>query len=661
MTTIKMALLLAGPLLLGPGLATAETPGQLGPVPVSSALLTTGSISESEILHRYEDRESKRAVQRSTEPFPYGPAPAASRAIFSVGSDSNCDFATVAQALASPSVGDGDVLNLRSDLVTLGTTTIINRPGSLTLRGGFSDCSAPTPTAPRTVFDGDGSRVFYLETGASFSESRMDIHLENLVVTNGHASASFGGGGLMVNGRVGTISVQLRNVHVNNNSTDFNGGGISVRVNGEAVGGNEAMLQMDNASQLTSNEAAGNGGGLSCFSPAAQPQGTAVRLGTVAVVNNQASNGGGVAVDGCDRVVLYPGVFLLGIVSNTANGEGSDGNGGGIYVAGEEARVRVIGYELVEGFGDNDNGGLIGSNTARRGGGIYVTGSGYIDTVNIHLDNNTATVEGGAVYAEGTGALAEIDRRIAPCLPGSGLFALERCSVVSRNNGGNAGGAFSARNGGEIRVQGTRIFNNSSSVAAIAATSGTGGSSLIRIENSVGWGNQSIWGLASNHGVIELRWSTLTDNLTTDAFFRAGASSGSDARIRVYGSIVRESGLTSEASGTGINVLVFDCVIGWQSSSNFAGTKMFYTVFDPEFVNPGARDYRTGPTSPAIDYCDDRRSPPLRDFNTLFRGTEHAGDPFESDNPGIGFYDVGAFETRWRRDMLFRSRFQSGQ
>ncbi|MGY6588562.1 MAG: hypothetical protein ACXIUB_09790 [Wenzhouxiangella sp.] len=588
--------------------------------------------------------------------------PQANRATFTVGSDSNCDFATLAQALSSTSVGDGDVLNLRSDLVTSGTTNIFNRPGHLTLRGGFATCSSPTPTAARTVLNGNGQRALYVETAGSYSGALMRVTLENLTITNGSASGSFGGGGLLVNGRPGRLAVELNNVHVNNNNASFSGGGISVRVNGENVAGADPLLVMDNLSQITGNTATNDGGGLSCFAPAGilgSANTTLVRLGTVALVGNEARNGGGVAINGCDMVVLYPGVFLLGIVNNTANGTGAEGNGGGVYVTGVESRVRVLGNQIIAGLGDPNNGGLVGNNSARRGAGIYV-GGGHLDTRDIHLTNNTATLEGGGVFASGEGSLAEIDRVVgATCRSGSGLFALERCSVVSGNNGGNAGGAFSAQNGGEIRVQGTRIFNNAANVAAIAATSGSNGSSLIRIENSIGWGNEGIWGLASNHGIIELRWSTLADNTISDAFFRVNAGTGNTARIRIYGSIVRDAGQASELIGAGTNSIVFDCVIGWQPISEVAGSLFAYMNVDPQFVNPAVRDYRTGPTSPAIDYCDDLQGPPSSDFNRVSRGTPHIGDPFVSGNPNLGPYDLGAFETRWRPDLLFRSRFQS--
>ncbi len=653
MHQIKSSLLFAAAISLC--FISAELSAQLNPESAGSR--PAELLAETDLfLHAGRDFSPQEDIPAS--PTANEPAPTAGRATFSVGSDANCDFSTVAAALASPLVGDGDVLNLRSDLVTLGTVDIRNRPGSLTLRGGFTNCSAPTPNG-QTVFNGNGQRVFYLQTDSTYSNTRMEIHLENLVITNGHATGSFGGGGLMVNGRQGAISVQLRNTNVSNNSTTRSGGGISVRINNQVLAASAPpMLVMDNSSLLANNSAGENGGGLSCFSPPDRPQGTVVRLGTVAVVSNEAANGGGVSVDGCDRVVLYPGVSLLGIFANTANGEGAEGNGGGIHVVGSSSRVRVLSDPLIDGLGDPNNGGLIGNNNARRGGGIYV-GGGHLDTRDIHVHNNSASLLGGGVYAAGSEALAVIERELSRCVPGvSGPFGLERCSVVSSNEAVNAGGAFYAQDGGEIRVQGTRIINNSSSVAAIAATTGNSDSTLIRIENSMGWGNESVNAISSNRGVIELRWSTLADNLISDAFFRVAASTGNTARIRVFGSIVRDTGQTAEIAGTGTNTIWFDCVIGWQPAANLVGNTFAYMNVDPQFVNPAGRDYRTGPTSPAIDYCDNLQSPPTSDFNRIARGTQHVGDPFQSNNPALGFYDIGAFETRWRPDMLFRSRFE---
>ncbi|MGY6631070.1 MAG: hypothetical protein ACXIUL_08690 [Wenzhouxiangella sp.] len=585
----------------------------------------------------------------------------ANRAIFSVGSDSNCDFATLAEALASPLVGAGDVLNLRADLQVTDTKLIRNRPGRLTLRGGFSDCSATSPGQTRTTLNGQGAfRLLYLETASNYTGERMEIHLENLNLVNGNATGTFGGGGLLVNGRPGLLEVTLRNTQITGNTASFNGGGVSVRINGETVGANPpAVLDMGQNSVIAQNTATLDGGGLSCFATAQTPAGTVVRLDQVAIIANEARNGGGLAINGCYNILVYPGVSLRGITSNSAVGEGIHGSGGGVYLRGPDSFMRMVGAAIPP-WGDPDNGGFVGLNSARRGGGIHVHQGASATLEEVHLVNNTAAVEGGAGFSEDEGSLLRVQRylSIQRCLPGSGVLALERCSVVSGNEANNAGGAFSARNGGEIAVERTRVVNNQANVGAIAATSGTGGDSLIRFESVVGWGNASTWPVATTHGIIELRWSTFADNQPSDAFLYVNSGADRTARVRVYGSILRESGATDVILGNGTGTIFYDCVIGWQDSGDLNGGHIFYRVADPEFVNSGSRDYRPGPTSFAIDYCDDVQSPPSRDFDGLQRGLEHIGDPLDTGNPAIGFYDVGAFEPRWRPDLLFSDRFE---
>ncbi|MGY6555477.1 MAG: hypothetical protein ACXIUM_13260 [Wenzhouxiangella sp.] len=582
--------------------------------------------------------------------------------VFTVGSDANCDFPTLAAALGSAQVGADAVLHLRSDLQATETTLIRNRPGSLTIRGGFSNCSSTSPSGTRTTFNGQGSfRLFYLETSSTYSGQRMAVRLENLNLINGNAPASFGGGGLLVNGRQGLLEVSVRNVQITGNTAAFNGGGVSVRINGDTAGTGTppALLDIGQNSVIAQNTATLDGGGLSCFAAGAALVDTVVRLDRVGVIANEARNGGGIAVDGCYNVLVYPGISLQGVTSNSAVGTGVHGNGGGVYLRGEESFLRLVGASLFP-WGDPNNGGFVGLNSARRGAGVYLQQGAEALADDIHLVNNSATLEGGAVYSQDAGSLMRMRRFNAfePCRPGSGVLALERCSVVSGNDGGEAGGAFAAQNGGVIEVQATRVVNNQANFGAIAATSGTEGGSLIRLENVVGWGNASAWLVATIHGIIELRWSTFADNQPVGSFLYVNPGSGRTARIRVYGSILRESGQTDQILGAGNGTIFYDCVIGWQSTNALAGNPVFYRVADPEFVSPGTRDYRPGPTSLAIDFCDDVQSPPSRDFDGLLRGRVHVGDPLPPGNPALGPYDVGAFEPRWLPDALFRDRFR---
>lgn len=91
------------------------------------------------------------------EPFALAESrPSSARATYSVGPGPNCDFANLNAALNV--AGDGDVINLTDGNGYAGLTyQIFNRPGTLTIRGGFSDCSQPVPDSGRTILNANGA------------------------------------------------------------------------------------------------------------------------------------------------------------------------------------------------------------------------------------------------------------------------------------------------------------------------------------------------------------------------------------------------------------------------------------------------------------------------------------------------------------------------
>ena len=131
----------------------------------------------------------------------------------------------------------------------------------------------------------------------------------------------------MVEGRPGRLAVNFRNVQISNNNrtgTADDGAGLRVLSTGD-VDGSGAFVTLDNDSIVSSNTTAGDGGGVYCRSTFDDGTLTMLRMGTTLVFDNEAENGGGVAVDGCQNVFLYNGgpVVLIfptgGIVGNTAN------------------------------------------------------------------------------------------------------------------------------------------------------------------------------------------------------------------------------------------------------------------------------------------------------------------------------------------------------
>lgn len=585
-------------------------------------------------------------------------ANAASRAAFSVGAGPGCDFADLQEALASPSLENGDVLKVAEGGGYTGLTySISNRPGELTIRGGFSDCSQADPDAGSTILDANGAgRVFHIEIPSSYDDTPMVIHLENLHITGGAATDGLGGGGVLVQGRPGKLEVNLRNVTVNANSAENDGGGVNVRINNSRLNGSSPLLTMDNESVLSNNTAGGNGGGLNCTSSVAAGDDVVILLGTVPIVSNAADNGGAVALDRCAHVQLYPGFGTDGIAGNMATDAG-----GAFYVTGADARLDVLGSQSGE-WGDEANGGRVSGNQAARGGALYARGNfSEVHFGDIVIDNNQATSgPGGAILAEAGAPRVFIDRIESEPCPEVDAPGLSRCSIVRGNSATTGGGAFQARDGALIDVRRTFIHNNSGGAAGLGVVTSPG-LGRIRLESVLATGNSGDHLVQVVQGEIELLWSTFADNPVSAALLFVDGPGDDPLRfLRVYGSILWEDDGELTLLGAEGSSIVFDCVIGWLNANQFdANNKFAYRKLDPEFTDRPNGNYFPGPTSPAIDYCDDFRQPPDTDIDGQPRGIVHEGEPL-TVNPDEGPWDLGAWEARYLPEQIFADRFQSG-
>lgn len=583
--------------------------------------------------------------------------PSAARAIFSVGAGPSCDFANLNDALTA--AGPGDVIHLSQDGDYLGKTYFIwNRDGSLTIRGGFSDCNQLTPTpSGMTTLNADGAgRVFDIQHLAATSFTQ--VNLENLIIRGGNNYGVFGGGGLMLNGRPGRLSVNLRNVIVRNNeSNSGGGGGIKVRVTADRDGAGP-MLTVDNDSQIFSNSTNGNGGGLSCESLVSPDTSTLIRLGSGPIALNKAENGGGISSTSCGRIFHYAGSSLVGVHNNEANDAG-----GAYYLEGDGAHLVVRADTFTSGgttLGD-DYGTTVISNSARIGGGLYARDDSYAFFLDVILSGNRAEDAGGAIYANAGTAEVHV-RRIdsnQPCQKEAPGWAFPRCSRVIGNRS-PVGAAFNVRNSATLNVSQTYIENNEGSILASVSGAGPG---TINMESVLITGNSGGRGLSAVNGLIDFRWSTMVNNEFLWALRAATGHATHNARINAYSSVLWEDsgGMAFFPDGDDSAAIYSDCVIGWRPLADtgftFAG---YYSHVDPEFVSPADGDYRLGQTSPAIDYCDSFNAPAFPDLAGNSRGQPHQGLPLSPGGPGEpGWtFDLGAYEAGWLLDKLFHDRFE---
>ena len=154
------------------------------------------------------------------------------------------------------------------------------------------------------------------------------------------------------------------------NNVSGDGGAVSV------TGGNCSFTMYGGA--ITGNTATGNGGGIASYD--SWNAGT-VNINGGVISNNRATNGGGIYAASRTQFHLNGGE----IINNTATGDG-----GGVYCS----HLYSQNTGRCEFYGST-----ISGNSAKRGGGAYVSVC-YIGYRNCRITGNTATEAGGGLYLE---------------------------------------------------------------------------------------------------------------------------------------------------------------------------------------------------------------------------------------------------------------------
>ncbi|QBB71448.1 hypothetical protein ELE36_14380 [Pseudolysobacter antarcticus] len=288
---------------------------------------------------------------------------------FYVGSDNQCDYATIQAAISAVSTSATCAPNIviTNEIAwTAQHLSIDNR--SLNLIGSSSGCGIGGTTgisamgdipdkaipAPKVTISGAG------QTSASVISitGNSNVTLKFLQVSGGNR-AGFGGG--IFFGGAGSLTLDTSTISANQASY---GGGIAMAPSGSA---------------------------------------TLTLLANSLVKNNVATvSGGGVLIEGDTHLILVANQTQL--FSNTAN----NGYGGGLYIVGPA-------HADIGSPGDNthgtNNAGVIANNSAAYGGGIAAFGSSSAANqdavVNlfttdaqrpVNLQANIASINGGAIY-----------------------------------------------------------------------------------------------------------------------------------------------------------------------------------------------------------------------------------------------------------------------
>ena len=243
----------------------------------------------------------------------------AGAAVYRVGSGTACTHATIQAAIGAASVGaEDDEIRISASLTYSQQALLVDEvQGTLTLAGGYANCSDAAPVAgAHTVIDGDGNLpVLRINATRTVALQQLDI--------NGGGTTDRGGG-IYATGSDGAV-LMLSNTLVRGNQA-YAGGGIAV-LNSDPNGDPAGMqLLLFGDSAVTSNSAVA-GGGVQCI-------GATVHLFDNAHVslNTATDYGGGIYALDCRVEIGSRGIGGAVLWANSAGGDG-----GGLYLYGSRS------------------------------------------------------------------------------------------------------------------------------------------------------------------------------------------------------------------------------------------------------------------------------------------------------------------------------------
>ncbi len=578
-----------------------------------------------------------------------------------VGGDSTCDFRVGNNKIQSAIDSGANEIRIASNDVYQELITVNNPLADVTLRGGFSNCTAaannlqsdlPSDWTEITRPNGQSASIFTI-TGLISNNKTI---FENIKIVGGNGQGSTGGGGIRIENT--ESDVLLENVRLTGGFNIATGGGLSV------ISSNTTVILRNTS--IDNNQTSSNGGGIYCNDFSGMNKFTSIILDSKSAITGNATqnHGGGAYLD--QRCLLsvfsgsstpFPlpknksdktikGIGALadnsGVTLNLANGLG-----GGVYLSGG-AGLLVYGNELCTAdacFGDSTNPANIIANTSNanngaplgNGGGIYATGMSTDVTISAGL------IAANKVIFNSGGAIALIDNAsLTVNRNGSDCWDPVRCNYFSTNTANQNGGVIYNDNGtanishayfeGSRANIGVAIYSTNNAMTNVDTSvfdhNGIGGDAEF-------FDNALIF--ATSGADMELKYVTIADNDVTLGVFRIENDIGTT--LLLNSSIVDDvdSGPVIANSGASSGFIFANCVMAHETNSLNDSNN---TVDDPEFVNRANFDYHLSNTSPAIDYCNTLTTSTNKDIDFQGRGWDN---PNLSNN--VGTFDIGADEN----------------
>ena len=561
-----------------------------------------------------------------------------------VGDDSACDFRVGTNKIQNAINSGASEIRIASNAVYTENIVISNPNISLSLRGGFADCTqAENDNQSDLVEDwanitrapGQIGSIFFI----SGLPQGITTSFENLKIIGGDGQGSSAGAGIRL--ELTDSDAMLDKVWLTQGQNISTGGGLSV------VSSNSRVILRN--TDIFQNQTNNAGGGIYCNNFTAT-----FKIATIIISessnlhsNSSARIAGGAFIG--DDCLLSS--FSGSSISNAGKGifnNSADDDGGGVYAI-DSGGILIYGGMLCdinnECFGNNNSPASVYANQAdtdssgfESGGGLYASGAGTDITIiagHVYANTNNSGI-GGAI------ALFE-NAQLTINHPRKGDLAVncwnnDRCNLFNNNSAISGGVIYNSSNSRTI-VEHTYFEDNRANSGIVFASSGL---AITEIYSSVfnNNGNNGIGNFTDNNIIevidnanTQIKYSTFADNHYQDeAFHIAGAIT----TFSLKSSIVHDStGLNIINSFTGN--LSSSCVMGHEVAS-LAGTNN--NVDDPEFIDRINRNYHLDSNiSPAIDYCDFLAGA-VKDIDFQNQG-------FDNINLSnfLGSYDLGADEV----------------
>ncbi|MBN8482209.1 MAG: hypothetical protein J0L88_11535 [Xanthomonadales bacterium] len=558
-------------------------------------------------------------------------------ATYRVGSGAGCTHTTIQAAITDAVATAADDEIRVSNTSWTGQALAINAAqGAVTLRGGYPNCTFSTPVAgARTLLSGNNADPV-LRINASPSVTLRSLDLQ------GGRSSDNGGGIRYTTSAAATLV--LEDTWVRNNNAVAAGGGLSIENANAQLAPDQVRVDLRGASSVLGNMASGGngiGGGIHCV------RASVAIAGSTHVSQNQARKfGGGINADDCKVTIGSTGVAGAVLWANEV-----EDIGGGAYARGRLASIDIHAIDALQPARVLGNRGYAGAALAANAGAV-------MRLFDVNVEQNIGVSDAIWVNSYGPGDTTATRFLMQGGIDGAPSAAVPCAEPEACNR--FIGNSVDADTGSVIRVR-SDAFGQDAALASLRGTRIEGNAgrrlldvrdAMIDLDGALVVGNTSGSLAYSSLGRLTLRASTIAGNaLATGSDILYGPGSCADAQpgTRIERSIVWQPGhrLADFDVDFPVEPDCFRQVIAADFGLLAASPER--VVADPQFVDPGAGDYRPAPGSLALDFAPASAADATRDRTPRVLDLADAPNRF-------GPQDLGAYERI--TDRIFADGFE---